>query len=130
MRLVERRNQALHRISSEPNQTSKRRVEREKEREKREDPQLKFPNGLARILRFFLSLLVDLFSAHECSYALPRSCCNIGCNVSESKRSVIVGWKKNRTEDRCTVSRIPTRDETRINAKPRINSLCVLSLLE
>lgn len=46
MRSVERRNHALHEISSKPNKEREREIEREKEKGK--DPQLKFPNGLDR----------------------------------------------------------------------------------
>lgn len=50
MRSVERRNHALHGISSEPNQGREKEAEREKKKRDRggEDPQLKFPNGLER----------------------------------------------------------------------------------
>lgn len=72
MRSVERRNHALHGISSEPNQGREKEAEREKKKRDRggEDPQLKFPNGLERnapreYCDFFLSLLADLFPAHE-----------------------------------------------------------------
>lgn len=67
----------------------------------------------ANIAIFFIA---DLFSAHERSPALSRSCYNIGCIVSKSTRSELLSDKKNRAEDRTEISARENRRETGINS--------------